>query len=231
MMKNPLLLLHGALGCKDQWGPLQEKMAGQPIFYMFNFSGHGGQLVPEKFSIKLFVHDTLTFMDLNELDRVDIFGYSMGGYVALQLALEHPERVEKIITLGTRFDWTPESAARDVRMMDPEIIEQKIPAFATTLHYRHAPQDWKQVMRQTANMMTALGNGAAMTEDDFKYIPHPALICIGTQDHMVSQEESAWVANMLPAGHLECIEGFKHPFESVDQDTLAQIIISFLSVD
>ena len=54
----------------------------------------------------------------------------MGGYVALQLANKHPKYVQKIITLGTKFAWDKETAAKEVKMLNPEKIEEKIPAFA-----------------------------------------------------------------------------------------------------
>ena len=47
-------------------------------------------------------------------------GHSMGGYVALKLALKRPELVDRIITLGTKFNWTPEVAAKEVKMLNPD---------------------------------------------------------------------------------------------------------------
>jgi pimeloyl-ACP methyl ester carboxylesterase len=151
----------------------------------------------------------------------------MGGYVALKLAHDYPERVEKIITLGTKFHWNPEAAAKEVKMMNPEIIEQKIPQFAATLRERHQPGDWKKIMTLTGEMMTLLGAGRAMTAEDFKQILTPSLICIGTEDHMVTREESAHVADYLKNGQLKIIDGFKHPFETVDLEILSSICLDF----
>src|SRR5690606_11506400 len=102
-------------------------------------------------------------------------------------ARHHPERVHRMLTLGTKFKWDPESAAREVRMMNPEVIAQKVPAFAEMLAARHAPADWREVMQKTAAMMTRLGAGEAMTAADFRSIGHPVCICRGDIDHMVTE--------------------------------------------
>jgi pimeloyl-ACP methyl ester carboxylesterase len=51
----------------------------------------------------------------------------MGGYVALKTAVLHPGRIEAIVTLGTKFHWDPENASNEVRMLNPEKIEEKVP--------------------------------------------------------------------------------------------------------
>lgn len=226
-MKENLILLHGALGSQAQLVELKEILEGEFNVHLLDFSGHGGPSYEGAFSIDLFVEDTLQYMDRHLLAMAHIFGYSMGGYVALKLALDHPEMVGKIITLGTKYKWDPESAAKEVRMMNPEVIEQKIPAFAASLAARHQPADWKHIMKRTAEMMTELGSGQAMTAQDFGAIENEVLVCIGTDDHMVSIAESEMTAQQLKNGHLKIVEGFKHPLETVDKNILASICMDF----
>ena len=168
-------------------------------------------------------------MDAESVEKAHFFGYSMGGYVALKLAHDYPGRVGKIIMLGTKFKWDSESASKDVRMMNPEIIEQKIPAYAATLAARHQPGNWKSIMIRTGEMMTALGDGKAMTAEQFAAIPHSVLVCIGSEDHMVSIEESNMVANLLPHGTLRVIDGVKHPLEGVDKVLLSALLSSYIA--
>lgn len=227
--KIPLILLHGALGSKDQLEPLR-LLFNDPKALSMNFSGHGGlPLAQAEYDILRFVDDVIALMDEQGMKKVNIFGYSMGGYVALKLAQLHPGRVNRIFTLGTKFDWTPESAAREVRQLDPQKIAEKVPQFARALELRHTPEDWKAVLSKTAKMMLELGNGAAMTEIDFQSIKHPVAIGIGTADLMVSLQESKTVAGALPNGRLEVFEGFKHPIEQVDVGHLFQRISAFFN--
>ena len=213
-----LILLHGALGSMEQFS-----------VHVFNFSGHGGKRIETPFSIEQFVDNTSTYLDQHQIKSTHIFGYSMGGYVALQLARDHPGKIEKIMTLGTKFNWTPESAENEVRMLVPEVIESKIPKFAETLKNRHHPEDWKKVMRETTKMMIELGNGRAMKEADFNKIQNETMICLGSDDHMVTRDESEKVVRYLKKGHFELIEGVKHPVETVNKIELCQLIKNFCS--
>ncbi|HZV70468.1 MAG TPA: alpha/beta hydrolase [Saprospiraceae bacterium] len=229
MMENTLLLLHGALGSKEQFSALKQNLAPHFEVYDFNFSGHGNNTNTTEFSIEQFVQDTLTFLSLHDFEKVNIFEYSMGGYVALKLSIQYPEKVHKIMTLGTKMDWNKTSAEKEVSMLIPEIIEEKIPKFAENLRLVHMANDWKMILRKTADMMSALGNGAAMTADDFEKIINPVLICIGSADKMVSIEESDAVAQRLPNGELKIIPGFKHPMEMNDVEVLSGILLDFMS--
>lgn len=221
-MAHHLLLLHGALGSAGQFRPLLDQMPPHLDALAFSFPGHGGSITNEKFSIDLFVRDTLAHMDARQIAEADLLGYSMGGYVALQFARTHPHRVRRIITLGTKFEWNPEQAEKEVRMMNPDVIEQKVPAFAEALATRHAPADWKAIMRNTADMMTRLGAGEAMSAADFALIPHPVLVCRGASDHMVTEAESRQTAEALPNGTFRSLEGIKHPMESIPAEVLAE---------
>lgn len=220
-MSPPLLLLHGALGSAGQFDRLLPLLGIDTRVLTLTFPGHGGKPVPAVFSIELFTSATTTMLDERDIPVVDILGYSMGGYVALQLARNRPERVRRIVTIGTKFHWDPESAAREVRMMDPGLISEKVPAFADLLAARHSPSNWELVMRRTAEMMTRMGNGEAMTTEDFSSIPHPVLVCRGEQDHMVHAEESVRTADALPNGLYRPLEDIKHPLESIPPYILA----------
>ncbi len=226
-MKIKVVLLHGAMGSIQQWVALTEKLMPQIEVYSFNFSGHGSNTAEHEYSIDRFVSDTLDFLDRHQLDIVNFFGYSMGGYVALAFAKQYPERVNKIMTLGTKFNWTSESAAHEVSRMNPEIIETKIPQFAKELQERHRPNDWKMIMKKTATMMTELGNGKAIKPEDFETIQQQVLICVGSEDKMVTIEESQGVADRLKNGELMVIPGFKHPIETNNTDVLVKLNINF----
>src|ERR1051326_9543575 len=86
-----LLLLHGAIGSKVQLEPLASLLGDKYSVHSMNFSGHGGEPLPEQFSIAGFANDVLSYLEGNNLPRVNIFGYSMGGYVALYLARHYPQ--------------------------------------------------------------------------------------------------------------------------------------------
>jgi pimeloyl-ACP methyl ester carboxylesterase len=170
----------------------------------------------------------LHFLLEKNIDKTHIFGYSMGGYVGLRLALQNPNIVDSIITLGTKFNWSRESAMQEIKMLDPEKIEENVPAYAKHMEKLHSGNDWKIVMKKTAKMMIDLGEGKRLNDDELRLIHHEVLICMGELDTMVTQEESVKTANLIPGGKFRMLEGVKHPIEKVDMHLLAKVIKDFI---
>lgn len=217
-----LVLLHGALGSKVQLEQLKTILQAQFTVHTLNFDGHGDTVSEEPFSMGLFAQNVRDYLDEKGIQTCAIFGYSMGGYVALKLAQEDPTRVDRIITLGTKFSWSPEIAAKETALLNPTKIEEKVPKFATALAQLH--RDWKKVMLKTADCMTDLGNQPALAETDFRDISIPVSLLLGSEDVMVTREETQAVAQQLPDAYFELVDGWQHPIERINSDELASII-------
>lgn len=228
MTKPNLVLLHGALGSQQQLRPLAELLSSYFHVFTFNFEGHGGKASDSAFSMELFANNTIDFFRDNNLEQSNIFGYSMGGYVGLHVAKTHPNLVDKIVTLGTKFNWTKAAAENEVKMLNPVIIEKKVPKFAKMLEEIHAPNDWRIVLNKTAKMMMDLADGKKFTDADLQQIKHRILIGLGALDKMVSLEESKQAVNNLPNSQLKIIEGFQHPIEKNDIHLMSEFITDFL---
>lgn len=226
-MKN-LLILHGAIGSKEQFELLKKQLENQYYIHSINFSGHGGEAFKNTFNIAQFADDVLVYLNQQHISSIDIFGYSMGGYVALYLAKNVPDRINKIITLGTKFSWTPEIAQQEIKMLDAEKIEEKIPAFGKLLKLRHAPNNWKEVLAKTAEMMLEMGQKNPLTLNDFNAILHQVKIGLADQDEMVTLEETMAVAEAIPHAQFYRLESSKHPIEKVNLQQLTQEIVEFI---
>ena len=118
-MKDTLILLHGALGAKGQFHELITELKVYFDVHAINFEGHGGRLSKNDYSIDLFTGNVIDYIQSLIVDRVVVFGYSMGGYVALNAAMKIPKRISKVITLGTKFKWDMMSAEKEVKMLNP----------------------------------------------------------------------------------------------------------------
>lgn len=227
-MKPNLILLHGALGTKAQFKTIKEQLSDHFKVHDLDFEGHGSNPSSNEFTMELFAQNVIQYLTEHNIEQTHIFGYSMGGYVGLTVAKSTPERIGKIVTLGTKFNWTKEIAEQEIKMLNPDKIEEKVPAFAQSLQTIHTHNNWKEMMKKTANMMLGLGMGKRFSSDDLEKIDTEVLIGIGDKDRMVSIEESKESANILPNGQLKIIEGFPHPIEKVDTEVLKSIIIDFV---
>lgn len=225
---NKILLLHGAIGAKDQLAPLKELLSADLEVHTMNFSGHGGSDIPNgPFTMDMFAGDIISYLDKNGINEVNIFGYSMGGYAALHAALNNPGKIAKIFTLATKFEWTPAIAEREVKMLDAEKMKVKVPKFAAELAKRHGESNWETVLVKTAEMMTELGNKNVLTPEILQQVTNDVLIGIGDSDKMVSLEETIVAFRVIPNANLLVIPATPHPIEMADGIRLAAEIRKF----
>ncbi len=222
----PLLLLHGALGSAAQFDNLLVLLPADWPVHALNFPGHGGAAVREPFSLSLFTGTVLNFLEEQGIGQANVFGYSMGGYVALHLAATHPDRVRQVVTLGTKLDWSPEVAAGMGRMFDPEKILAKVPQFADQLAQLHGTAHWPSVCRSTAAFLQDLGVGQGLPAAAFARISCPVTLGWGELDTMVTAAESRRVAGEIALGKFQLLEGVKHALEQVDTTVLARYLLA-----
>jgi len=226
-MQN-ILLLHGAIGSSVQLEPLAELLTNNYKVNLLNLSGHGGKQIPdEQFSIEMFGEDVLYFIEKNKLGKINVYGYSMGGYVALYIARNFPDKINKIFTTATKFDWNEESSLKESRLLNPEKIIEKIPKFAERLSERHSAENWKQVLKKTAEMMINLGKNKLLKDVDFSLIENEVLLSVGDRDNMVSIEETVDVYRKLQNGKLLIFPDTPHPIEKISAERLANEIELF----
>jgi len=222
-----IILLHGAIGATDQLNPLADNLSAKGFsVHQFSFSGHGKMPFKEHFSIEQFAAELYQYILERNLAQVNVFGYSMGGYVALYLESQRPNLIGKIATLATKFDWTPEGAVKEAAMLNPETIQQKVPQFAESLQNRHG-ENWLELLNKTAEMMKTLGDVPLLNEDVLKTIESPVLLGLGDKDSMVSLDETRKVFAALPKANMYMLPSTKHPIEGVNVELLAAIIANY----
>lgn len=218
-----ILLLHGALGSAAQLAPLEKMLAARYVVHALDFPGHGGSR-PGDFSMEGFSGFVHRYIHEKALSQPGVFGYSMGGYAALNLERKHPGSLRFICTLGTKLHWDPAIAAREEKQLQPEIIEAKVPLFAKNLQELHAPANWKDVVRNTAVMLQALGAAPLLDAAAFASINIPVRLLRGDRDKMVSLEETVEAYRQLPQGQLGILPRTGHALADADTALLASLI-------
>ncbi|HRH61858.1 MAG TPA: alpha/beta fold hydrolase [Bacteroidia bacterium] len=228
MQKPTLLILPGALGAASQFDEFAKLLSANFDVYSMEYSGHGKNIREiSSLSIELLSDEVLHYVNENQLQNCSIFGYSMGGYLALYLAAKHPNKLGKIMTLATKFNWTPAIAEAEVKFLNPEKTKEKVPAFANYLHQLHGNK-WEQLMLHTAKLMLQLGTKNLLTEAFLKEVLNEVKITRGEFDKMVSQEETAHVAQSINKAHLEIFSQTPHPWEKVDYLMVANSLEKFI---
>jgi pimeloyl-ACP methyl ester carboxylesterase len=92
-----VILLHGLLGSADNWHPVAQALAGRFQVFALDQRNHGQSPHAGEMNYRLMAEDVHEFMETNGIARAVVAGHSMGGKTAMQLALQFPHRVEKLI--------------------------------------------------------------------------------------------------------------------------------------
>lgn len=225
-----LILIHGALGSATQMSPLARELESDFTVLVVELPGHGKTPSVAPFSIPAFAEHVLRIIDGRGVQRAHFFGYSMGGYVALLIAANTPERVISVTTLGTKFGWTPESAAKECKRLDAGVIRGKVPAFAASLERRHREAGgWERMIGRTAELVRGLGDHPGLDEATLRRISAPVLIMVGDADTTVSADESALASRQIADAELRVLPATPHPIEQVSYLALASEVRSFVA--
>lgn len=229
-MEN-LILLHGALGAASLMYKLSRALDEVAVVHVLDFSGHGDAAWPEEaFSTSLFEQDALQFMDARDIESAHFFGYSLGGFVALKLAKNHPTRVKSITTLATKFDWTEAISARECKNLDAANLEEKAPRFVKSLVNIHQKNDWKVVVAATQTFLSAM-HLDKFSSSDFESIKTPVRLMVGDRDKMVSIQETMNAWHLLPNAEFAVLPDCHHSWEQVDRELLKILIEKFMEAN
>lgn len=211
---STIVLLHGALAAERQMLPLKALLPDHNVLSL-TFSGHGGR-TSEPLDFMRFVDDINAVVTSDGSKQVHLFGYSMGGYAALLYAARFPERVISVVILGSILIWNEEVLQKELRKLDPAIIEQKVPAFARTLAEWHGEDQWQNVVRGVAGRMADLARSPLLTDEVVEQLSCPVLCCVGDGDTGADPERTRQFASRLKHARTMVLPNTRHPFEEVD---------------
>jgi len=94
---KPFLILHGFLGMGDNWKTLGNKFAQNYEVHLIDQRNHGRSFHSDDFDFELLADDLLNYIEHYNLEEVILLGHSMGGKAAMLFAVNHPEKIKKLI--------------------------------------------------------------------------------------------------------------------------------------
>src|SRR6476660_1433488 len=101
---RPIVLLHGGLGSGEMFGPVLSQLAEHHLVVTPDLQGHGRTADIERpIDIRLMAGDIAALIDHLGLDKPDVVGYSLGGGVALQLAVKYPDKVRRLVVVSANI--------------------------------------------------------------------------------------------------------------------------------
>ena len=204
----PVLLLHGAYMTTGDFGPLLPGLAATRRVVVCDLQGHGrtGD-VDRPLSYQGMADDAAALLAHLGIDRADVVGYSMGGGVALQLTIRHPQLVRALV---------PISAGYRSDAMQPELLEM-IPTITPAMFagssfeatYREIAPDPDRFPVLVGKLKQLDETPFAWAADDIRGITAPTLIIIGDAD-AVRPEHAVEMLRLLGGGGMGDVTGVGH---------------------
>ena len=211
----PVILIHGAGGTHLSWPVEIRRLPGQRMLAV-DLPGHGKSPGLGRHSIPEYSQSLLDFLDVLGIYKAIIVGHSMGGGIALDLALDHPEYV---LGLGLISSNARLGVAQGV--LDGLALPATVPAtIQTIIEWSFGPQvdaDFKELaasrLRETRPAVLSGDMQACNNFDVLQRLPEiniPTLIVCGTEDKMTPLRYSEAMAVNIPNAALQTIDSAGH---------------------
>jgi pimeloyl-ACP methyl ester carboxylesterase len=178
---SPLILLHGAYQTIDTLGPLLPGLAETRRVIALELQGHGRTAdVDRPITYPDMAADTAAVARQLQIESADVVGYSMGGAVALELAVRHPALVRKLVIASCGFS-TGGAHAAAMEMLPsitPEVFAGS-PIEAEYLRLAPNPGDFPKLVEK---LKTLDSTAWELPQDDIRALAAPTLIVVGDSD-------------------------------------------------
>lgn len=244
---SPLLLLHG-LG--DDHRALRRLVPDLSLAHRVlapDLRGHGGtSLGRPDGTLGQLGSDVVRLLDTLGLDRVDLAGFSLGGTIALQVAIQAPERVRRLIGIATSsrvgraaLDWyrerarAAEAGAASLRaVLAEDVVTLFLPSSPLVPGHLRLREEATADPRGFANGCRAnLALGAAPLDPALGAIRAPVLLVAAVEDPLCPPRAAEIVVAGVPGARLELIEGSGHEIPLEQPQALAGLMLEFLAGD
>jgi pimeloyl-ACP methyl ester carboxylesterase len=195
---RPLVVLHGAYMTIGMMGPVVSALAETRQVVAVELQGHGHTAdIDRPLSYEQMADDTAALLREIGIEEADVFGYSMGGGVALQVAIRHPDVVRKLVVASASY--TSEGMQPELHEMIPSITPEMFagsPMEAAYLEVAPNPGHFPTLVEKLKRLdMTPF----AWPADDIRGIAAPTLIVVGDSD-VVRLEHAVEMYRLLGGG-------------------------------
>ncbi len=238
---RPLILLHGGLGAIEMFGPNLPALAAGRRVIAVDLQGHGRTAdIDRPITAELMADDIAALIRHLGLEQADVMGYSLGGWVALQVAARHPALVHRLVVVSSpirRDGFYPELLAMQAQVGAAMAEGMKqTPMYQLYASIAPRPEDWPRLLDKM---------GAAMRADydytrEIAGLRIPTLVVAGDADmfppsHAAEffgllgggRRDGGWDGSGRPASQLAILPGLTH-YTIFSDPVLAAVAVRFL---
>lgn len=244
---DPLVLIHGLADDHRAWRRSIPDLMLRRRVILYDLRGHGETTLgnPDG-TLRQLGDDLAELMSLIGVGRADVAGFSLGGTIAMRLAIDHPERVRRLVLVATSS--RVGRAAAEWYRERVEMVERRDPKLRETLDqdtadvYAESAAELEEgllIRRQSTADPRGYGNAcaamaslnAAPLDLELPEISAPTLVVASEKDQHCPPKAAQIIAAGIDAARLEIIPSAGHPIPAEKPRELAAFMNSFLSAD
>ncbi len=240
----PVLVLVNSLGTNlHMWEPQMARFSGALRVVRYDCRGHGASEAPAgAYTIEQLGRDLLGLLDALQIEQARICGLSLGGMVALWMAANAPERVDRVVLadtaarIGTTESWTTRMALVSTGGMDA-IGEMVLARFLSERFCQGHPEVALQIrdMLETTNPQGYIGACAALRDADLRAIlpaiHAPALIIVGEEDEATPPAQAQDLHSAIRGSKLITLHEAAHLSNVEQPEAFSNAVLAFLSLE
>lgn len=241
---EPLLLIMGLGSASDLWYRLVPTLSARYRTILFDNRGVGrSDAPPEPYSITAMATDATIVLDAAGVESAHVLGFSMGGFIAQELALRHPGRVRSLILTGTACGGreSVRSAPEVIRVLEARAVKTPEEAFWMLAPYNYDSSTSRIRLKEdlAVRLRTSLTRKGYMAQlqgimswagshSRLRSLDVPTLVIHGENDQLIPPENGRILARVIPNAKLVMLPGAGHRFMTDQPEAAGEAILSFL---
>lgn len=253
VMRRPLLLLHGLFGSKRNWQSIAKnlvaKLGEEFTVFTLDLRNHGESPQAASMSYQDMAEDILKFIDQQQLQDNNIIGHSMGGKVAMQIALQAPSVVRRMVVLDIapivyEHDFSPlinamnelplqqikNRECADGRLREAGIQSAKLRQFLLQNLHRNEQNQFYWCINLPV-IQSCMADILGFPDCRQQTCPHPVLFLKGEHSDYIKRPGVRKISELFPSARFITIENTGHWLHSEDPGSVTQAIVNFLSAN
>jgi 3-oxoadipate enol-lactonase len=237
-----LLLVPGIPAIASDWAPLAERLSGSRRVIAYDNRGSGASSVtPAPYTCAQLAADAVALLDELGVERADVFGMSLGGMIAQEMALRSPDRVHRLVLgcthcglehaprpdreAGRAFALETDDWAERMRALAPFAFADGVDAELLSRFIEKKSRDVQDPEGYRGQIAAALTHD---TYDRLHEIDCPTLIVTGDGDRVIPAASSDVLHERIPRSRLEVVPGAGHLFFLEQPEASVRLLEDFL---
>lgn len=239
-----LLIFHGLFGQLDNWNTLGKKFGEHFTTHLIDLRNHGRSFHSDDNSFDAMVNDIVTYMDAHHLNKIHLLGHSLGGRVAIEFAMKHPDKLDHLIVADMAPKAYPphhnaimkalhlvDFTKIDKRSEVDDVLKQYIPEMGVRqflLKNVYNTPEGKYAFRFNLEVLSANYNALVGTDLTAGVFNGPTLFLGGANSDYILPEDEVIIHQRFPLALIKEIKNAGHWLHAENPVDFSEAVLEFL---